>query len=103
MTIENSDIKSPTIKDFSIDPLLLVLSKIVTTVDKFSFSITLLVDGCIVYGELISKNEYFSKTREMLSKVQNGDFMMLIIDPIEEFKEDGIMHEHCIHLKDVVI
>ncbi len=72
MTTEKLEKGDSRIRDFAIDPLLLLICNMVDKIDNFSFSITFLVDGCVVYGELISKSKYFSETRKMLSTVENG-------------------------------
>ena len=90
-----------------IDPYLLVLNDTVNAgaqLDmKLSFSITLIVQGAIVSGELISEESYFSSITKTISNPVQSELIGKLFDNcrviITEHGFDGV----CLHLKNVVI
>jgi hypothetical protein len=90
-----------------IDPCLFLLNDIVNTGTKLdmklSFSITLIVQGSIVSGELISEKLYFSNATKTISNHLHSEIIDKLFDNcntiITEYGFNGL----CLHLKNVVI
>lgn len=91
------------VKDFSIDPLLLTLSNVIDSTETISFGVTLLVQGNIVLGDLISKSKYISETNKLLSREVNGDLLSSMINTFDEQIAETDLQKHCVHLEKVVI
>jgi hypothetical protein len=86
------------------DLLLLALVAVVDSVQgDMSFSVTLMVDGGIVFGELISSRVYFSEVSRLLAEVENGESLSLIFELANERIDKVSERVHCLHLKNAVV